>query len=558
MQLMGMEALRAFVEGGSIAEASLRLRRSASQVSRLLAALEDDVGYALLVKEGRRLTLTEPGRQLYERIGEMLRANDALTDYLRHARRKSRTHVNVLVAQHLIDGLLVDAIAGATREEPDFGASVNARMPPNVDAWISQQHFDIALAQLPVEHPLLVTETLAETHAVAVFGPDDPRADLPGPITPRALGQGRFIGMPAGGSLFHRYLRAFGEAGYQPEAQFEVTFGFFACQLAASGCGAALSDPLAALTQLHRGARLRRFEPAVPLQYGLIYPKSRPPSAAARLLIRHLRRVVGEKLAQAEALLNAAEPDALRYHRPTVAAWGAGQQRKRTLAHDHRTATRRQRQPRGRRVDLLCQWPARPRGAHRPVGAYVRPEHGMLWIGLRNPSPELLGKVVSELGACDKNQEEMLEPHRRPKIIDYGNMVLIVAITVEVEAERPIFGETQFLIGDGFLVTVRRGATAGHSPLRERLEASPDLLKRGSDYVASELLDWLVDRYVAAAAKIESVVEGAEQKLLIRGAKDSDIRRLYRQRRDLLRIHTVVSPLAEICRRGAGRDDGGR
>ena len=170
MQLMGMEALRAFVEGGSIAEASLRLRRSASQVSRLLAALEDDVGYALLVKEGRRLTLTEPGRQLYERIGEMLRANDALTDYLRHARRKSRTHVNVLVAQHLIDGLLVDAIAGATREEPDFGASVNARMPPNVDAWISQQHFDIALAQLPVEHPLLVTETLAETHAVAVSG----------------------------------------------------------------------------------------------------------------------------------------------------------------------------------------------------------------------------------------------------------------------------------------------------------------------------------------------------------------------------------------------------
>ena len=108
------------------------------------------------------------------------------------------------------------------------------------------------------------------------------------------------------------------------------------------------------------------------------------------------------------------------------------------------------------------------------VGAYVRPEHGMLWIGLRNPSPELLGKVVSELGACDKNQEEMLEPHRRPKIIDYGNMVLIVAITVEVEAERPIFGETQFLIGDGFR---HRAARRHRRPqLRERLEASPDLL----------------------------------------------------------------------------------
>lgn len=183
------------------------------------------------------------------------------------------------------------------------------------------------------------------------------------------------------------------------------------------------------------------------------------------------------------------------------------------------------------------------------VGQYVSQSHSMLWIGLRNPAPQTLSKVARELGACGKNQEEMLETHRRPKIIDYGNMILIVAITVEVEAERPIFGETQFLIGHGFLVTVRRGSTAGHRLLRERLEAAPDLLKRGSDYVASELLDWLVDRYVAAAGKIESVVEGAEQKLLIRGAKDSDIRRLYRQRRDLLRIHTVVSPLAEICRR---------
>ncbi|ARP77432.1 putative magnesium and cobalt transport protein CorA [Bordetella bronchiseptica CA90 BB1334] len=183
------------------------------------------------------------------------------------------------------------------------------------------------------------------------------------------------------------------------------------------------------------------------------------------------------------------------------------------------------------------------------IAGYERPEHGLLWIGLHDPEPGLLRRVAEDLGACDKNQEEMVEPHRRAKIIDYGNMVLIVAITVEIESDRPVFGETQFLIGDGVLVTVRRGATATHSTLRERLEATPDLLKRGSDYVTSELLDLLVDRYVAAAARLESVVESAEQKLLIRGAKDADIRKLYRQRRDLLRIHTAIAPLAEICRR---------
>ncbi|AHV94683.1 magnesium and cobalt transport protein CorA [Bordetella holmesii] len=183
------------------------------------------------------------------------------------------------------------------------------------------------------------------------------------------------------------------------------------------------------------------------------------------------------------------------------------------------------------------------------VGDYVGGDKGMLWIGLRNPTVECITQVVDALGASVKNREKMIETHRRPKIIDYGNMVLIVAITVEIDAGRPVFGETQYLVGEGFLVTVRRSALSTHSTLRERLESAPDLLKRGSDYITSELLDLLVDRYVAAAGQLESVVEHAEQKLLIRGAKDADIRKLYRQRRDLLRIHNAIAPMAEICRR---------
>lgn len=183
------------------------------------------------------------------------------------------------------------------------------------------------------------------------------------------------------------------------------------------------------------------------------------------------------------------------------------------------------------------------------IKSYTCQEEDLLWIGLRNPDPELLQRVADDLGIPPKTRDEMLEPHRRPKIIDFGRCVLVVAITVEVDHNRPVFGELQIVIGRGFLVTVRRGAIANHSVLRERLESAPDLLRRGSDYIASELLDLLIDRYVIAASKLESVVEGAEQKLMIRGAKDADVRKLYRQRRDLLRIHTLISPLAEICRR---------
>lgn len=183
------------------------------------------------------------------------------------------------------------------------------------------------------------------------------------------------------------------------------------------------------------------------------------------------------------------------------------------------------------------------------IGRYACQSHSLLWVGLKSPSPELLTRVACALTLGEKAREELIAPHRRPKIIDFGKAVLIVAITVEMDGQKPLFGETQIVIGQGFLVTIRRGAAATHSELRERLEAAPELLARGSDFVASELLDLLVDRYVAAASKLEQLVEVAEQKLLIRGQKDADVRRVYKQRRDLLRIHTAVSPLAEICRR---------
>lgn len=182
------------------------------------------------------------------------------------------------------------------------------------------------------------------------------------------------------------------------------------------------------------------------------------------------------------------------------------------------------------------------------VGRYVEPGH-LIWVGLKSPEPALIEQIGAQLGFSSKAIEEINEIHRRPKVMEYTGLTQIVAITVEVDNMRPTFGETQIIIGKGFLVTVRRSAQASHTKLRELLENSPELLDRGSDYVASMLLDLLADRYVAASAKIEAGVEAVEKKFLLRGFQDSDVRRVYQYRRDLLRIHVAISPLVEICRR---------
>ena len=183
------------------------------------------------------------------------------------------------------------------------------------------------------------------------------------------------------------------------------------------------------------------------------------------------------------------------------------------------------------------------------IGSCLGRDHGLLWIGLKDPDTQTLVDVATRLGPGDRAVEELCQPHRKPKIVDYGSAVLIVAITVELAGDRPLIGETKFLIGHDYLLTVRRGAVASHVDVRARLEEAPEILARGGDFVASELLDLLVDRYFDTALELETMIEDIEQKLLLRGVKDADVRRLYRLRRDLLRIHGCIAPLAEICRR---------
>lgn len=188
------------------------------------------------------------------------------------------------------------------------------------------------------------------------------------------------------------------------------------------------------------------------------------------------------------------------------------------------------------------------------LGRTAHANEGLLWVGLKDPPAELLEAVGQSLGLTGRATQEIIAPHRRPKIIEYENLALIVAITVEINHDRPSFGDTQILIGPGYLLTIRRNSTGSHRELRDLLTESPEFLGRGSDYIASAVLDLLADCYIEALEKVEVLVEGMERQLLLRGFHEADIRLLYRYRRDLLRVQTVVTPLVEICRRLARVD----
>ncbi len=81
MTLIQLEAFCTVVESGSFAGAAKRLGVQASAVSRRVAGLEADLGLTLLHRTTRKLTLSDAGREFFERSSQALEVlKDAQAD----------------------------------------------------------------------------------------------------------------------------------------------------------------------------------------------------------------------------------------------------------------------------------------------------------------------------------------------------------------------------------------------------------------------------------------------------------------------------------------------
>lgn len=95
--LQGMRAFRAVVETQSFKGAGARLGLGGSAVSKLVAALEKEVGAVLLQRTTRSVALTDAGSQFLEAVVRVLDETDAALDLLREQGEQPRGRLRVSV-----------------------------------------------------------------------------------------------------------------------------------------------------------------------------------------------------------------------------------------------------------------------------------------------------------------------------------------------------------------------------------------------------------------------------------------------------------------------------
>jgi magnesium transporter len=174
-----------------------------------------------------------------------------------------------------------------------------------------------------------------------------------------------------------------------------------------------------------------------------------------------------------------------------------------------------------------------------------------VWIGLHDPSPDLLREIQKEFGLHDLAVEDALVAHQRPKLEQYGDSIFVVLrpAILAPDQQRIELGETHLFVGPRYVVTIRHGNTPSYTAVRTRCESNPGLLAKGPGFVLYAVMDFIVDQYFPVLDTLGDQLERLEDEIFGEAFDRKTVQRIYELKRSLVEVKRAVSPLVDVCNR---------
>lgn len=289
MRVRYLQALRAVIETGSVTEAAKRLSLTQPQVSRLLGALERELGFALFLRQGRRIVPTLEGAQFYEETKRILSGFDEIGRLASDIRTRQDAWLRIVAQPYLAHSLLPRAISEFGKQHANVRVSMEIRSRADVGLWISGQQFDLGIVALPLEAPAIRSEAFARVK-LALAVPKGHRLASRAVVRPADIANENFVALRPYTLLRHHSDEQLSRLGMSPSVRVETSSGLSACQLVAEGIGVSLVDPIVARTI--PGIVVKRWEPALYLTYGFLFPTAYALSSLTLKFGETLRKTV--------------------------------------------------------------------------------------------------------------------------------------------------------------------------------------------------------------------------------------------------------------------------
>jgi len=171
------------------------------------------------------------------------------------------------------------------------------------------------------------------------------------------------------------------------------------------------------------------------------------------------------------------------------------------------------------------------------VKSFLKDENQFVWIGLYEPSEDILDRVQEQFNLHELAVEDAHRAHQRPKVEQYADSIFVVMRTAQINKDHHIeFGETHFFVGDKFIVVVRHGSSIPYTEVRARCESNPELMKKGQGFVLYAVMDFIVDQYFPVVHELEMELESIEAKIFKEKPSRETTEQIYDLKRELLEV----------------------
>ena len=172
MELKSLNTVRMILETGSFQEAARRLHYTQSTVTFQVQQLEKELNVKLFEKLGRRMALTQAGRDVLPYMDGVLDAAAALLDY-----GKRETELKGTLTVGFLESLLIYKTPRILREfrekAPDVQLSLKIANCYEIVAAIASGAVDVGLHYNVTKQSLsVVTEPLAQQPSALVASPE--------------------------------------------------------------------------------------------------------------------------------------------------------------------------------------------------------------------------------------------------------------------------------------------------------------------------------------------------------------------------------------------------
>ena len=275
IRLKQLRAFRAIMDTGSVSEAAVALGLTQSSVSKLLAGFEQELGFLLFDRIGRRLRLSEQGRLFHQNAGNAIELLEDIQAIAEDIRDKQGTRLRICAVGPIIhSNVLPNAVRAFSERHPDFAFTFEMQKRIDIEDWITQRHSDIGFTLFPVDRTKMSSRELVSVKPVVVVPADHPFAERE-TLFPEDLKEVDLV-MPKGSVRLRGLLEAdFVRANINLRPRYETSNAITSAHLVKNGVGITIIDPFTISGNHSANFKLLEWGPDTVLTYGMIWSSFR-------------------------------------------------------------------------------------------------------------------------------------------------------------------------------------------------------------------------------------------------------------------------------------------